>query len=234
MSGLSRAQETALVHEQTAARQLLAHGVTLVTTSKYFDPVLDPLFTCWSIGLEKLLKLGLGLLDIHRGDAWKLRKTHDLIVLSDELFEYLDGWASTRSAYLVDVVGKVSTDAMWRPLLTGLSEYGQMGRFRHLDNIGGHQNSMSSVEKSWQAIEGAANKDPQIAPHWEAFDFRDAAGADAMHAAIGRVVARPIVNSWQAITRTARHGAFGDYGIRFGADAEPENAIPKIDPRTFP
>ena len=232
MSGLTRQQRTALMYEQQASRQLLAHGVTLVTTAPNYAPILDPLFTCWSIGLEKLLKIARGLLDIEAGNSWELRKTHDLPSLAQPLLEHLDSRAEPRTPYLRGLVAQVVEDPGWEPLLAALSEYGRMGRFRHLDDIGGHPNDMTAVEDSWSHLEAVANNDPEVAALWATFDASEEA-SDRLHAVQGRVIARPLVNVWLLITQAARHGAFGELGVAFGADSEPQNALPRIDPAAF-
>src|ERR1700712_4649824 len=71
--GLTPHQGAALIFETTSVHALLRHGVDQLRDERYVDAEIDPVLTTLSIGVEKLMKLTWGLLEVADGRCWPSR-----------------------------------------------------------------------------------------------------------------------------------------------------------------
>lgn len=82
-----------LIQESDSAKHLLAYGTRALRTAAFIYTTRDPIMTMLSIGVEKLLKLGLGLLHVEDNRVWlparvlKNDYRHDLIRMESLLRE---------------------------------------------------------------------------------------------------------------------------------------------------
>ena len=111
---LTTAQKSALLFEAHAARQLLGHGCHLLAGSHGIDGKFDALATSWSIGVEKMLKVTLGLAALSRGERWPNGKSfgHNLVQMNDRLLAHLTEWQESAppSPWLAGLLSRVRHD----------------------------------------------------------------------------------------------------------------------------
>ena len=70
---LSMLQGLNLIQETDSAKHLLAYGIRALRTAAFIEMTRDPIMTMLSIGVEKALKLGLGLLHVEENRALRKR-----------------------------------------------------------------------------------------------------------------------------------------------------------------
>lgn len=237
-SGLTRDQTWAGLFEQNAVVRLLGHGVHLLNSAKYVDPVLDPILTVWSIGVEKLLKLSLGHHQLSSIGTWprlsdmKNRYRHRIVQMDDELRIHLREWgARTGASYVNSLVGRVDDDPVWVELRGTLDIYGRAGRFHHLDILGGATPTEDSPQHAWEAVEEVARQAESVAP-WR---LRDITGlsvteVDEYAMAIKREIVDSMLRWWFMISRSAENGFLGQDGRAFGSSVSPLMVVPPISP----
>jgi hypothetical protein len=68
--GLTTRQALALTSEITSARNLLAYGERVIRTAPFAETTRDAALTMLSIGVEKLLKLAIGLSILSDAGTW--------------------------------------------------------------------------------------------------------------------------------------------------------------------
>lgn len=236
--GLSREQELAWISSQDEARQLLAAGVHTLRGSKFMDPVRESVLTNWAMGAEKLLKVALGLHSLSQGRQWPSQKEmkeyrHQIEKLDAQLMSAVDAWMqdAPRSPYLSAVVARVKDDPAWPRLRAALGLYGDQGRFRNLDTLTGTPQAHASPYEAWEEAVQIAWRNSARTARWWSKDWGAMSQSefDEMSLAVHAAVTDSIVNWWFMITRLARHGFLGERGRVFGADAEPQNALPRIE-----
>ena len=82
---LTMLQGIQLIQESDSAKHLLAYGIRALRTAAFIETTRDPIMTMLSIGVEKALKLGLGLNHLAATRSWlplavlKNDYRHDLI-----------------------------------------------------------------------------------------------------------------------------------------------------------
>ncbi|WP_447925564.1 hypothetical protein [Georgenia muralis] len=228
--GLSRRQESALLWEMGAARQLLQHTIALFSSAHGHFSTLNPMFTTGSIGVEKLLKLTIGYISLAAGRPWpdfrQSRYRHRLITMDKEVRQHVRTWvAQNPTGYRVELVTTVDNDPCWRPILNALDTYANTGRFHHLDQLGPKPPDRLSPEGLWEqvelqaveaSIELTAKRAEAISGPPEAFD-------EFLYSLEARI-AQSIFDWWLMIARVGMHGAFGQPGRKFGSEMNPDKA----------
>jgi hypothetical protein len=227
----------ALLFEQESARQLMAHGVHTLQDSLYFAPDRDAVLTTLSIGVEKTLKVALGLRALDETGAWptteQMRTTwgHKIGAMDTDLRDYLRTWASTQGkGYVGTLVTAVDNDPVWPLLALTLDAYGRSGRFYHLDTLGERPQAWESPANMWDAAERACIE------HCVDLSAREAqtvgTGTNGASEEFLRLVharlADSVVGWWHMVVRAGMHGAFGPKGKAFGSDCEPGSALPPV------
>ena len=228
--GLTRAQGFALLFEMNSARQLLAFGESTLRNTRLLDPSRDAILTTTSIGVEKLLKVALGLMQIAEGDGWpskaKMRDEfgHGVTAMDARLREHLDAWLATREgpSFVHGLVEVVRADAVWPRLLDALDAYGRSGRFYYLNALAESTQPWESPTALWDATEQAA-----IAQHAEirALLGGPTEALNRLPVALHHAVADSLLQWWTMVAWSARHGALGDRGRQFGFEAHPDSAL---------
>lgn len=235
---LNHEQELAWLQAQDEARQLLAAGVHTLRESRFMDPVRESVLSTWAMGAEKLLKVALGLHSVSHGKDWPSKKEmqtyrHQIEKLDAELMRHIDEWmeGTPRSDYLEAVVSTVKNDPAWPKLRAALGLYGDQGRFRSLDALAGSSSTQTSPYEAWEdAVQLAWRASPRMASWWpKDWATMSPTEFDQLSLDLHAAVADSVVNWWFMITRLARHGFLGERGKAFGADAEPQNALPAVE-----
>ncbi|WP_022899081.1 HEPN domain-containing protein [Humibacter albus] len=141
---LTQKQALELIWEWTSARYLLRGSVKLIRTTTNIDLNVHPILTISSIGVEKLLKLALGLRAVKDSGSFPRKRTmqrefgHGSRGMFDKLLETL-GPDLERDALdgtpVKTALDELSGDPLFAPLLDLLTDYGMSARFFHLDAI---------------------------------------------------------------------------------------------------
>ena len=135
---LSALQGMHLIQESDSAKHLLAYGLGALSTAEFIETTRNPIMTMLSIGVEKMLTLGLGLQ--HVGDnrvclparVLQTDLRHDLIKMEALLRQAIRDNVD-RATHRYNVDQALAAVVVWPPLLSALNRYGQEGRFYYLD-----------------------------------------------------------------------------------------------------
>ncbi|MFD6133971.1 hypothetical protein [Isoptericola sp. NPDC060257] len=237
---LTQQQGFALLFEQESARQLLAHGVHTLQGALYFSKVRDAVLTTLSIGVEKMLKVALGLRALDNAGTWptkdEMRESwgHKIDAMDAELRSYLRTWAAAEGTnYVGTLIAAVDDDPVWPILARTLDAYGRSGRFYYLDTLGSQPQEWESPSSMWDEAERACIEHH---PDLRAGE-REVVGTgpiDAFDAYLRDVhvrLADSVVGWWHMVVRAGMHGALGPLGKAFGSDSGPGNALPPVTSR---
>lgn len=231
IANLNRDQSFALLSEMSSTRNLLAYGIRTVRTAAFVETTRDPIFTMLSIGVEKLYKLTLGLVDLDRDGRWPSKPQmksygHNLIEMHFAVFEELRARTAEKSEYVRGLLSAVEGDFVVKPLIAALGRYGQSGRFYYLDLLGDAPQDWESPESHWQQIEDAVMLEPEIKALFNEA-MKSASNNelwDSLHRSINERIALAIERLWEMIAVSGRSHALGEAGTQFGFEVHP-NAV---------
>jgi hypothetical protein len=126
-----------------------------------------PAFTCMASGVERMLKLNLGLIALADGDAWPakaLRNTYahhlDTLALDvrDQMERRVDG--ATGPSFIRCLMTEVETDPYWLPLMNVLQEWADShGRYRDFSILGGSIPATAAPVELWREISSVESTD---------------------------------------------------------------------------
>lgn len=228
IGNLSRDQTFALISEMNSTRNLLAYGIRAMRTAAFVETTRDPIFTMLSIGVEKLYKLILGLIDLEREGRWPSKAQmklhgHNLVVMHDAVFYELKNRTADKSEYVRGLLSTVEDDFVVKPLITALGRYGQGGRFYYLDLLGDAPQEWESPVGHWQRIEEAVMLEPEIKTI-----FNEAIKSvsnnelwDSLHRSIHERIALAVERLWEMVAVSGRNHALGEAGTQFGFEVHP-------------
>ncbi|WP_334122152.1 hypothetical protein [Glutamicibacter sp.] len=230
IENLNRDQTFALISEMNSTRNLLAYGIRAMRTAAFVETTRDPIFTMLSIGVEKLYKLTLGLVDLEREGKWPSKAQmkshgHNLIEMHDAVFDELRKRTADKTAYVRDLFTSVEEDFVVKPLIAALGRYGQSGRFYYLDVLGDSPQVWESPEEHWQRIEDAVMLEPAINAL-----FNEAMKSisnnelwESFHDSVHERIALAIERLWEMVAVSARNRALGVAGTQFGFEVHPRS-----------
>ena len=239
---LSQAQHFALINETASIRYALDSADRLLRTAGPFERERDAIFAVCSIGIEKLAKVALCLIEVDKGRGWPpikvLNKSrdgwgHSIGQMDNRLRDVLASRVAGKEAevFLRRMLRTVEQDAVWSHVAGSLEAYATMGRFFHRDALAGESaDPTHDPAVLWDAAERAAvAASPtlaslQAAEPWTAFEI----------ALLGSV-ADSIRRWWGMVALMGMHGVLGDAGKSFGGDVLPDGAVPfRFDVDAFP
>lgn len=222
---LTQAQSFAFLGEVTSTRNLLGYGLRVLKEGRFFETTKDPIFTMLSIGIEKHLKLVLGVIALDTSQQWPRKAEmmaygHGIAELWDHVMIEIRERTSTKGDYLRGLVAGVDADPVLRPLLEVLDRYGRAGRFYNLDLLADDPQRELAPDAMFQAVEQAAMEDPEVSRTFTTAmaDVSDQAAWDEFGATLRRRIARSVEEAWEMLSRAGMHGAFGQVGNMMGAD----------------
>ncbi len=221
----------ALIGEMTSTRNLLGYGVKVLRVSRFMETTRDPIMTLLSIGVEKLLKLTVGVVSLDETTSWPSKSTmtafgHGIDDLFDHAMVQIRSRTATSSDYVQDLVATVENDIVLRPLLAALDRYGKSGRFYNLDLLADRPQPDTDPAHMWDEAEGAALGDPAIARLQLIANSRsnDNQAWDNFYAALQGRMADSIEGCWNMISRVGINHALGVTGDVLGWELAP-NAV---------
>jgi hypothetical protein len=224
---LSQLQEINLIQESDTAKHLLAYGIRVLGKAEFIETTRDPITTMLSIGVEKLLKLALGLLHVQGNNrVWlparvlKNDYRHDLIKMEALLREAIrDNVDRATHRYYVDqALAAADTDPVWPPLVSALNRYGQEGRFYYLDALAENPQRDESPQTFWDAAERVAvENDPELNALFQR-SLKDFSLSEEFYRKLNERLADSLQRFVDLVTMAAVQGVLGDRGKAWGHD----------------
>jgi hypothetical protein len=230
---LTAEQGFALIFEAHSARQLLGTGCHLLISSHGIDGKFDALATMWSIGVEKVLKVTLGLSSLASGDSWPNGKDfgHNLVKMDAQLWDELEAWERRQAqpAWVHELTQAVRDDPVWPPLLVVLDTYARSGRFAYLDRLAQVITPPVEPRPLWDAVEsGALTARPDLRVITQRYPPAPPEEFQAALLEINRTVARSLARWWFAVSRAGVFEAYGTQGKRFSPELDPSMVLPVL------
>lgn len=222
---LTSQQAFAFIGEITSARNLLGYGLKALRDGAFFETTRDPIFTMLSIGVEKHLKLVLGVISVDQVGRWPTKAEmtgygHGIASMWDHVMDEVCHRTAAKSPYLRELVAGVDTDPVLRPLLEVLDRYGRSGRFYNLDVLGHNPQRELAPEALFDAVEQAAMVDTEVNAAFTVAmaDVSEQAAWDTFYATLRARIARSLAAGWEMLSRVGMHGVFGELGNVMGAE----------------
>lgn len=224
--GLTQSQGLLLIQESDSAKHLLAYGLRALRQSAFHDTTRDPVMTMLSIGVEKLLKVALGLFHVDVEGAWLSKQTlkneyrHDLIrmesLLREKIRENLD--SATHRGYVEDLLDAVDGDPVWPPLLAALNRYGQEGRFYYLDALADNPQTQESPAAFWAEVDRAAMENDEDLRVLFNRSIQDLSLTDEFNKRLNAAAADSLQQWWQLVAMAGTQNLMGKRGSSWGLD----------------
>jgi len=221
---LTRDQQLALIFETGSVQALLRHGVNQLLEVRYINADIDPVLTTLSIGVEKLMKLTWGLLEVAAGRSWPSRTVmqeqgHGVKFLNELIGPYLGAAVGPPAQpWVQGLRDGVDSDPYWALILSALDTYGRSGRFYYLDKLAEQPQPWQSPRDTWDELEQAISNDrPEL--------LADLAGSNEgnlrARAEINAVIAASVTVWWEMIFRFWVQGAVGQFGKQHSSAINP-------------
>lgn len=227
--GLNQTQAFALIFETTSTRNLLGYGLWALRNARFWDTTRDPILTMLSIGVEKLLKMSLGLTHVAEHGEWpplsKFRETwrHDIVKMHDDLFQTIRRRLpqATHPAFVESRLVEAEADPVLPALMAALSRYGQSGRFYNLDELALSPQAGEDPGHMWSEAENVALRlDPVMKSKFEAASSAAPEVFDAFLHELEARLAESIERWWDVIALAGKHGILGARGKSWGFDVD--------------
>jgi hypothetical protein len=147
----------ALSKELDAAASLLAHGVRILQIDGYSVLDAPAVLACLATGVEKLLKLTVGMVAIEETGTWPDKKTmaeryrHAILDLDRNARAAIANriGEGTAPGYIRQLLDSVDNDAVVAVVLQTLDSYARKGRFYNLDMLADEPQPDPSPSELW-------------------------------------------------------------------------------------
>lgn len=145
-----------LIDEVDEAASLLRHGTKMLRELRLSRSDAPAMFALLAIGVEKMLKMTLGIVEIEEGGSWPTRRTHDLVSLDHEASEAIDRRCrlSTAPGHIADLLVRTRQDPTLSALLGTLTRFAKQGRFYNLDDLALDPQNEPSPAQLWEELLG--------------------------------------------------------------------------------
>ena len=180
--------------------------------------------TMLSIGVEKALKLGLGLLYVEENRVWlparvlKTEYRHDLVKMETLLHEGIRNnlVRATHRKWVDQAISAVDNDPVWSSLVVALNRYGQEGRFYYLDALAENPQREESPQVFWDAAERVAlENEPELNDLFHRM-INDYSLSDTFYRKLNERMADSLQRFWDLLAMAAVQGVIGDRGKAWG------------------
>ena len=228
--GLNQTQAFALIFETTSTRNLLGYGLWALRNARFWETTRDPILTMLSIGVEKMLKMSLGLAHVAERGEWPPLTTfrdtwrHNIGNMQDDLMQTIRSRLpeATHPAYVESQLVEVENDPVLPLLMAALSRYGQSGRFYHLDELALSPQAGEDPRHMWSEAENVALRlDAAMKARFEAASSNpDPEVFDAFVHELEARLAASIERWWDVVALAGKHGIFGERGGGWGHDVD--------------
>lgn len=228
--GLNQTQAFALIFETTSSRNLLGHGLWSLRNARFWETTRDPILTMLSIGVEKLLKMSLGLSHVAVNGEWppvsyfQFTLRHNIERMHESLFADIRGrlGEATHAAYLEAQLIEVEEDPVLPLLMAALSRYGQSGRFYYLDELALSPQTGQDPSEMWSEAENVAlSRDPGLSERFHAaIKHVDPNVFDVFVQELEAHLAGSLERWWDFVALAGKHGVLGERGKGWGHDVD--------------
>lgn len=214
--GLDMGQGLALIQECASAANLLRDAKRAIREMRFVLTGADSIFTLTSIGVEKLMKVMLGLDHLRQNSEWPSRATmqgwgHGVVRMNAMLNAALDAnlELATHPVYVSGLLEEQRADEYWPLLVAVLDRYGRAGRFYYLDHLAdGEASDWEPPAAYWDELEAAIVRDhPELLT---ALSSMDNDVADAGRRDLSRYVEETLERWWEMVFRFSIQGCFGE------------------------
>ncbi|MFB2598149.1 hypothetical protein ACEXQE_10185 [Herbiconiux sp. P17] len=214
----------------TSTRNLLGYGLRALRSARFIETTRDPVMTMLSIGVEKLLKLVVGVIALHETQSWPSKATmmsfgHGIVALSDHTLKQVRTRTNASSDYVKGLVDAVDADPVLQPLLAALDRYGKAGRFYNLDLLADSPQTGQDPAHLWNEAEQAALRDPIVDQLYQVAmkPGADNDAWDAFYSAVQGRLADSVEGFWWMLSRVGINHAFGITGETLGWEVAPNS-----------
>ncbi|MDO8122551.1 hypothetical protein Q6346_14665 [Isoptericola sp. b490] len=218
---------------------LLAYGLRALRRSLYFDNACDPVLAMLSIGVEKLVKISLGLIHLDDHGQWPSRDTfrndygHDIQGTEQELRAQLHaraGWATWRQ-HFDPLLTHVDADSLWPLIVAALDRYAKQGRYYYLDAVAGAKQPDESPAHYWERVDAAAvDTSATLSQLREAAGRPDPRAQDALNQGLNNATADSIGQWWRMNAMAGKQRVLGEASKTIGTDQETIGQQARDDP----
>lgn len=217
IDGLSREQTFDFINEMTSARNLLAYGIKSLRDAPFIETTLDPILSLLSIGVEKHLKLILGVIGIDKTGGWppfNAMKGHDIVAMYDRVMTAIRERTTDKSQFVRDHVAGVDADPVIPALMAVLERYAREGRFYNLDRLAERTQKDDPPWSYWSKVEAIALSDQAVQVKYAAAtaDTSNQQAWDEFYAALQGRVADALDRFWAMVCWVGKNHALGTTG----------------------
>lgn len=223
---LSVLQSLNFLQESDSAKHLLAYGIRALRTAAFIETTRDPIMTMLSIGVEKMLKIGLGLGYLATNRVWlplavlKNDYRHNLVKMEALLRDAIrdNVGRATHRYYIDQALAAVESDPVWMPLVAALNRYGQEGRFYYLDALAENPQREESPQVFWDAAERVAlENEPELNDLFRKM-VDDFSLSEEFYSKLNSRMADSLQRYWDLVAMAGVQGVLGDRGKGWGHD----------------
>jgi len=207
-------------NEYRAANYLYEFGVNALRNPDitYLPAIQAPVFALISTGMEKFLKLTLGLISVNRRGIWEDTKTmkgfgHRLSIMNNIVMDYIKNNLNiATNPKCVELAFKSVPDLPTLNLIIKVLErYANSGRFYYIDELTGNEQSEESPDALWDKVE---SKICELCPNIHALLSQN----EVFEKALGEELACYFAAWRKIIIQAGIQGLFGDRGILMAND----------------
>lgn len=213
---LNSHQSSALIEEAQSVANLLRDGILAIRRLREPTVHQDAVFSLTSIGVERLLKIAVGIHFLDKEGRWpsvdEMKKFgHNLGDLQTKVLEIID-IGGEHNQYVRERVEFLKSSPTLTALLNALSHYGQGGRFFNLNVLGDAKRSEKYISPSehWELIELTVLAEY---PELQTVIDEDFEGGLA---SIAEQIAALLDKWWFSLHRVMLNAALGPYGKQLG------------------
>lgn len=215
LPGLDVVQTRALFYEANATRNTLAYALRILATDALTENTRDPVMVLSASGIERLLKLTLGVIDVDQHQQWRDSKSHGHHVerMHHRVLDAIEQRAAA-APYVGQLLAVVRGDAVLPPLIACADSFAREGRYAYFTTLADKQPHVDSPDQAWRAVEDAAAQHPELA-ELQAQAMAHHADNEKQRAARiarGSIISNSLTNLWDLVTAAGTHHALGDLG----------------------
>jgi hypothetical protein len=215
-----------LMSEVDAASELLRCGIDLLIglNDRIHEP--SPMLVTLATGVEKVLKLSIGLLSFEETERWPSRDVmknkfhHEIGVMHAQVLDDIERRLASPETrgnahmHVRQLLDDVRADERLQRIVECLDQYAKGGRFHNLDTLAGSEPSWPAPHKLWDAVVfDLLKSDPELMATLGSRDWKTTG-----RVATNRVMAVPLVRWWNLIDRTWITKVFGRQAQMWSAE----------------
>jgi hypothetical protein len=222
--GLTAAQGVALQIEAHSIQNLLRDGYRSIRGIRRIAASADSVFVVASVGVEKAMRLMLGLGDVRERGQWPPAARiqgwgESLAELDASLEETLtrSAPAAAHPEYSALLLAGHRSDRLWHLFLHVLDRYGSSPQFAVIDRLGEVNGSWEAPLETWSRLEFAILSQRSTLAEVLSSPFESEAGREEVSAQ----AARTLLRLWNLIHQFCVEGCFGERGAILSVQLAP-------------